>query len=102
MKANEKTLLAVKRYISEPEGYDMEEIISDLVYETGILKLKINENIKQQLVAPDECTIQRGEDYVCSLDDFIGAFSEKLINAFCNVLDSFVDEDIDDYLESED
>jgi hypothetical protein len=32
MKANKKTLMAVKRYLEEPEGYDVDEVISDLVY----------------------------------------------------------------------
>jgi hypothetical protein len=98
VKANKKTLMAVKRYLDEPEGYDMDEVISDLVYETGLLKMSGTENT---LIAPDECEIKWGEDQVCNLDDFISVFSEKFIRNICNVLDSFVGDDIDCYLEDE-
>jgi hypothetical protein len=98
MKANKKTLMAVKRYLDEPEGYDMDEVISDLVYETRLLKIA---SMGDALIAPDECDIKWGEDQVCNLDDFISAFSEKFIRNICNVLDSFVGDDIDCYLEDE-
>lgn len=98
MKANKKTLMVVKRYLEEPEGYDMDEVISDLVYETKLLKV---ESMNDTLISPDECDIQWGDEQVCCLEDFINAFSEKFIENICNVLDSFVGEDIDCYLEEE-
>lgn len=98
MKANKKTLMAVKRYLEQPEGYDMDEVISELVYETEMLQL---EGTKNSLIAPDECGIKWGDDQVCNLQDFINAFSEKFIRNICNVLDSFVGDDIDCYLEEE-
>ena len=98
MKANKKTLMAVRRYLEEQEGYDMNEVISDLVYETELLKVKSMENT---LISPDECDIKWGDDLVCNLDDFINEFSEKFIKNFCNILDSFVGDDIDYYFEDE-
>ena len=95
MKANKKTLMAVKKYIEEPEGYDVDEVISDLVYETQ--KLKVDGN----LISPDECDIKWGDDQVCDLQEFIDAYSEKFIKNFCNILDSFVGDNIDCYLEDE-
>lgn len=97
MKANKKTLMAVKRYLTEPEGYDMDEVISEIVYDTKMLKLKDDNS----LIEPDECNIEWGEDNICNLDDFIYSFSDKFIEYVSNVLDSFVGDDIDCYLEDE-
>jgi len=90
--------MAVKRYITEPEGYDMNEVISDIVYETGVLKMPSSDN---DLVSPDECNIVWGDDSICDLEDFISVFSEKFIEHISNILDSFIDDDIDCYLEEE-
>lgn len=98
MKANKKTLMAVKRYLEEPEGYDMDEVISDLVYETKMLKVK---SLGDQLTSPDECDIKWGNEQVCDLEEFINTFSEKFIENICNVLDSFVGDDISCYFEDE-
>lgn len=98
MKANKKTLMAVKRYLTEPEGYDMDEVISEIVYKTESLKMP---NSEGGLVSPDECDIKWGEDEICNLDDFINAFAEKFIENIANVLDSFVGDDIDCYIEDE-
>lgn len=97
MKANKKTLIAVKRYLTEPEGYDMDEVINDITYETKKLTIQGMKG----LISPDECSIKWGDDEVCELDDFIQAFSEKFIEHISNVLDSFVGDDIDCYLEEE-
>lgn len=96
MKANKKTLMAVKRYLEQPEGYEMDEVISDSVYETKLLK---TQSMGEQLINPDECNIKWGNEQVCNLDEFINTFSEKFIENICNVLDSFVGNDIDEYLE---
>lgn len=98
MKANKKTLMAVKRYLEEPEGYYMDEVISDLVYETMLLKVP---SMGDTLLSPDECDIVFDGETVCNLDDFVQAFSEKFIRNMCNVLDSFVGDDIDCYLEDD-
>lgn len=96
MKANKKTLMAVKRYLTEPEGYDIAEVISDIVYETECLKMPKHDD---DLISPDECSITWGDDNICGLDEFIEAFSEKFIQHVGNILDSFVGDDIDCYLE---
>ncbi len=98
MKANKKTLMAVKRYLTEPEGYDMDEVISEIVYETKVLKMP---NSEDKLVPPDECDIKWGDDEICALEDFINLFADKFINHISNVIDSFVGDDIDCYLEEE-
>jgi hypothetical protein len=99
MKANKKTLMAVKKYLTEPEGYDIDEVISDIVYETEFIK---TQNDSKNLISPDECEIKWGDDEIGNLDDFIKIFSEKFIEHIANVLDSFVGDDIDCYLEYED
>ncbi len=98
MKANKKTLMAVKRFLEEPEGYDMDEVISDMVYETKLLQVK---SMADTLISPDECDIKWGDEQVCNLEDFISEFSERFIENICNVLDSFVGEDISYYFEDE-
>ena len=98
MIANKKTLMAVKRYLKEPEGYDMNEVIRDLVYETGLLK---TDSMGDALLSSDECDITWDEEQVCVLEDFILAFSDKFIDRMCNILDSFVGDDIDCYLEED-
>ena len=98
MKANKKTLMAVKRYLEDPEGYDMDEVIGEMVYATELLKIK---SMAGTLLSPDECLIKWDGEDVCSLDEFISAFSEKFIKSMCNILDSFVGDDIDCYLEEE-
>lgn len=98
MKANKKTLMAVKRYLEEQEGYDMYDVVSDLVYETEMLKTK---RTGDMLISPDECDIRWGNDEVCNLDDFINKFSGKFVEHICNVLNSFEDEDINCYSEED-
>jgi len=98
VKANKKTLMAVKRYLQEQEGWDLEEVVSEMVYETKLLKVK---NLNNDLVSPDECDIVWDDERVCNLDDFIKTFSNHFIEKVCNVLDSFVGDDIDCYFEDE-
>ncbi len=98
MKANKKTLMAVKNYLKNEEGYDLDEVISDIVSETNMLKTK---EIGDVVLSLDECSINWGDDEVCVLEDFINDYTNKFIDKICNVLDSFVGEDIDWYLEEE-
>jgi len=90
--------MAVKKYLEEPEGYDMDEVISDMVYDTKMLQVK---SMEGTLICPDECDIKWGDELVCNLEDFISAFTEKFIENICNILDSFVGEDISYYFEEE-
>lgn len=99
MKANKKTLMAVKRYLQEQEGWDLGEVISDIVSETGMLKSG------DTSITADECTViwgtQSEGDDICDLQDFIDEFTYKFIERVCNILDSFVGDDIDCYFEGE-
>jgi hypothetical protein len=100
MKANKKTLMAVKRYLQEQEGWDLDEVISDIISETGMLKSG------DTTIIPDECTIVWGTaregDDICDLQDFIDTYTDKFIENICNILDSFVGDDISCYFEDED
>ena len=98
MKANRKTLIAVKNYLKNEEGYDLDEVILDIVSETNMLKAK---EMGDATLSLDECSINWGDDEVCVLEDFINDYTNKFIDKICNVLDSFVGENIDWYLEEE-
>lgn len=97
MKANKKTLIAVKKYLEEPEGYDRDEVIGELIYETKKLTIQGMKG----LISPDECSINWGDDVICDLEEFVGDYTEKFIEKICNILDSFVGDDIDCYLEED-
>ncbi|WP_283695790.1 hypothetical protein [Clostridium perfringens] len=98
MKANKKTLMVVKNYLKNEEGYDLDEVISDIVSETNMLKAK---EMGDNTLSIDECSINWGDDEICVLEDFINDYTNKFIDKICNVLDSFVGEDIDWYLEED-
>ena len=83
MKANKKTLLAVKAFLeNEQEYWDKEEMISDIVGET---KLLVHNNMGN--VSPDECDIRWDNDTICNLDDFISV-SAKYSCGFSNLMNS--------------
>jgi hypothetical protein len=96
MKANKKTLMAVKSYFENREGWDIEELIDDCTRSTKLLK---DEEIGE--LSLDECDIVWDGKSVCLLCGFIEAYTEQLLNCVCNVLDSFVDEDLNEYLEED-
>ena len=97
MKANKKTLLAVKSFLeNEQEYWDKEEMISDIVGET---KLLVHNNMGN--VSPDECDIRWDNDTICNLDDFISAFSDRFLEKICNILESFIGDDISCYFDED-
>lgn len=98
MKANKKTLMAVKQFLEDREGWDLEEVISEVVEETKLLKIK---EMGEHTLATDECGIEWDRKEVCVLTEFIDSYSEIFIQKFCNILDSFVGEDISCYFEDE-
>lgn len=99
MKANKKTLMAVKNYLENQDGWDLDEVIERIISDTKLLKHK---DMGENTLATDECGIVWGEDEpVCNLDDFIKSYSNLFIERICNVLDSFVGEDISYYQEEE-
>lgn len=55
MKANKKTLMAVKRYLQNQEGWDLDEVINTRISDTNMLKLG------DTSISADECTIVWGD-----------------------------------------
>lgn len=96
MKANKKTLMAVKSYLENQEGWDLDKLISEMVHDTKLLKHK---DMGNDTLALDECGIEWNGYNVCLLEDFVKAYSDEFIKNICNVLDSFVGDDIDEYLD---
>lgn len=84
--------MAVKQFLENRDGWDLDEVIDDIVHETKLIK---NNEIGE--LATDECIIKWGDDAVCVLDEFINRYSEIFIENICNILDSFVGEDLSDY-----
>jgi len=99
MKANKKTLMAVKKFLSEEQEYhDLEEVVSEMIAETKLLKHK---DMDEHTLATDECDIVWDKDEICNLSDFVDTYTDIFIKKICNVLDSFVGDDIDCYFEDE-
>lgn len=94
MKASKKTLMAVKQFLENQEGWELDEIIEEIVEETKLLKSK---EIEGYTLSTDECDIEWDAEEICVLADFIDSYSRIFISKICNVLDSFVSEDMSDY-----
>ena len=92
MKANKKTLMAVKQFIQNGEGWDLDEIIYDTLVETKKLVHPEMGNVDA-----DECAVEWDNDTICVLSDLIDEYTRLWLNKFCNVLDSFVDEVLSNY-----
>lgn len=94
MKANKKTLMAVKQFLELQEGWDLDELKDEIVEETKLLKTK---EMGEHTLATDECGIEWGGEDVCVLADFVDSYTDIFIEKICNILDSFVEEDLLDY-----
>ena len=92
MKANKKTLMAVKSYFENDACIDIQEVIDELVHETQMLKLK---EMGDMTLATDECGIEWDSKIICTLAEFLEKYMEVYNKKICNVLDSFVGEDIE-------
>ena len=68
MKANKKTLLAVKSFLENEQEY---------------------------------WDIRWDNDTICNLDDFISAFSDRFLEKICNILESFIGDDISCYFDED-
>lgn len=73
MKSNKKELMAVKQFLEEREGWDLDEIISDIVVETNLLKTK---EMGEHTLATDECGIEWDGKTVCVLEEFIDKYTD--------------------------
>ena len=90
MKANKKTLKAVINFLNYEQGeLDKEQLIEDIINETKLLK---DNSID---VDADECEIVWGDIDICNCYDFIDKYTDVFIEKICNVLESFIGEDID-------
>lgn len=99
MKANKKTLIAVKHFLDEEqEFWDLDEVKSDIVAETKLLKIK---EMGNYTLDTDECGIEWDGKEVCNLQDFVDEYTRIFIEKISNVLDSFIGEDISCYFEDE-
>lgn len=99
MKANKKTLMAVKKFLDEEqEFWDIDEFKSELVTKTNLLKHK---SMEGHTLSPDECGIEWDGQEICNLQDFIDEYTSQVVEGICNVLESFVGEDISCYFEDE-
>ena len=93
MKANKKTLMAVKSMLlNEQEYYDFEGMVSEMVEETKLIK-----NKEMGSLATDECGIEWDGKEICNLSDFVDTFSNIFLAKIGDMLDSFIGEDISDY-----
>jgi len=98
MKANKKTLMAFKLMLeNEQESYDFEEMVARIVEETKLIK-----NNEIGALATDECGIEWDSKDICNLSDFVDSFSNIFLEKICNMVDSFVGEDISCYFGDED
>ena len=99
MKTNKKTLMAVKKFLDEEqEFWDIDEFKAELVSKTNLLKHK---SMGEHNLSTDECGIEWDGEEICNLQDFIDEYTSKFIEGICNVLESFVGEDISCYFEDE-
>jgi hypothetical protein len=76
------------RYFEEKEGYDINEVIEDIVYETELLA------INESPISMDECAIVWGEDdYICGLDVFVRKYTDEILKKVVNVIKSYKEDD---------
>lgn len=90
MKANALTLYVVKEFLKNEHGdhASILDLVDDMVHETGLLKL-----------STDECDIRWGDEHVVMLDDFLSAYTGKVIEKCINVIESFKDEELNDHFD---
>lgn len=99
MKADKNTLLAIKKFLKDDSLWDKKELISDMVVKTNLLKHK---DMGDYTLSLDECEIIWDEDsQICLLEDFVDSYTDIFIDKICNVLKSFENDDLNNYLEED-
>ena len=93
MKANKKTLMAVKNFLNSEYGFDMDEVMRETIFETKMIHSK---DIKY-LIDIEDCVIQCGDIELCAFDSFIDMYTKGFVEKLCNILDSFIGADLQDY-----
>lgn len=94
MKANKKTLMAVKQFLLNEEGWELDELKEEIVEETKLFK---NKEMGDHTLATDECGIEWDGKEVCVLSELVDSYTYILLRKVCNVIESFAGEDISDY-----
>lgn len=89
MKEDKIILEKVKEFLEDKN--DISQLIDEICEETGLL---IDERLDNQTICNDEMSIF-WEDEVCDFDEFIRSYTNIFIDKMCNVLDSFIDENVD-------
>lgn len=94
-----KYMQDMKDFLLNRHGWELKEIIEDIIDETNLLKFidtrtyKSGNTGEEIRLSDDECSIFWGasdsDDYVCGLDDFIQLYTEIFIKKICNVIDSY-------------
>jgi hypothetical protein len=74
-------------YIKFQEDYSMEDVARDIVYETDLIK------VGDESIEVDECSIEWGDDYCCTLQEFIDKYTDNLLEKVVNVVKSYKEED---------
>lgn len=96
MKMNKRTLMAVKEYFETGMDFDISELQEQIVKDVGFLKSDgYNPNLPSY-IASDECEITWDKIFICNLEEFLIDYTQHFIDRVCNVLDSFVGEEIYD------
>lgn len=90
-KLNKKTLMAAKQFLELQEGWDLEELKEEMVTETKLLQ---HGKVGEDTLATDECGVTWDNEDICGLSDFIDAYTDIFIEKICNVLESFMEEDM--------
>jgi len=92
MKADKRTLTAVKKCLEEQEGYDINDFKEQLLEDVDMLHTK---SMGKVLLSSDECGIEWDKEEICVLSDFLDAYTQRFIERICYFLDSFIDTDIE-------
>jgi len=91
MQAHKKTLMAVKEFLESQEGWDLSELKEQLIEDTNLLR---HEAAEPFALSVDECGIEWSGEDICILSDFLDVYTDKFIERMCNILDSFVGEEL--------
>ena len=78
-----KKLQNLLNYFEFRDGYDLNEVIQDMVAELDMLK---HPSMGEHNLSMDECEIEWVGDCICVLEDFVKAYTHKFLEGVCNVI----------------
>lgn len=88
----------VLEYFEQRDGYDLNEVIEDMVAELNMLK---HPSMGEHSLSMGECGIEWDDDCICVLDDFVRAYTHKLLEGVCNVIKSELKSEEEDLVDEE-